>query len=144
MPLKSLAEYEVLAAQAHGHLCAGQILGLRMALHGVNLLGLEDPAGKDRKRLDLQEMAERCTLQFLNEAMLCLGEGILRSPRDGDIGAIFGLGFPPFLGGPFRYVDAQGPGRVLDRLKHWEQKLGARFAPAPLLVEKVKAGKGFY
>jgi len=37
--LKTLAEYEVLAEQAHGHLCAGQILGLRMALYGVQLLG---------------------------------------------------------------------------------------------------------
>src|SRR3974390_2177865 len=43
--LKTLAEYETLAAQAHGHLCAGQILGLRMALHGVQLLGLSDPEG---------------------------------------------------------------------------------------------------
>jgi formylmethanofuran dehydrogenase subunit E len=49
--LKRLPEYEVLSAQAHGHLCAGQILGLRMALYGVRLLDLEDPTGVDRKRL---------------------------------------------------------------------------------------------
>ncbi|MBV8732717.1 MAG: formylmethanofuran dehydrogenase, partial [Acidobacteriia bacterium] len=49
--LKPLSEYEILAEQAHGHLCAGQILGLRMALFGVKLLGIEDPAGADRKRL---------------------------------------------------------------------------------------------
>ncbi|HYV49609.1 MAG TPA: fatty acid oxidation complex subunit alpha FadJ [Myxococcaceae bacterium] len=102
------------------------------------------PFGKDRKHLDRQEMAERCTLQFLNEALLCLGEGILRSPRDGDIGAVFGLGFPPFLGGPFRSIDAQGPARVLERMEHWQKKLGNRFAPAPLLVEKVRAGKKIY
>ena len=46
MPLKSLPEYEVLAAAAHGHLCAGQILGLRLAIHGVTLLGLDDPHGR--------------------------------------------------------------------------------------------------
>src|SRR6185295_647791 len=102
------------------------------------------PFGKDRKHLDRQEMAERCTLQFLNEALLCLGEGILRSPRDGDIGAVFGLGFPPFLGGPFCSIDAQGPARVLERMEHWQKKLGNRFAPAPLLVEKVRAGKKIY
>jgi len=45
MPLLSLPAYEQLAAEAHGHLCAGQILGLRMALYGVRLLGLDDPAG---------------------------------------------------------------------------------------------------
>src|ERR1051326_7978263 len=49
--MKTLAEYETLAAEAHGHLCAGQILGLRMALYGVRLLGLADPRGADRKRL---------------------------------------------------------------------------------------------
>jgi len=102
------------------------------------------PHGKDRKQLDRQEMAERCSLQFVNEALHCLGEGILRSPRDGDVGAIFGLGFPPFLGGPFRYVDTQGPGRVLERMEHWEKKLGKRFAPAPLLVETARAGKKIY
>jgi 3-hydroxyacyl-CoA dehydrogenase/enoyl-CoA hydratase/3-hydroxybutyryl-CoA epimerase len=102
------------------------------------------PHGKDRKRLDRQEVAERCALQMVNEAILCLGEGILRSPRDGDIGAIFGLGFPPFLGGPFRYVDAQGPGRILQRLEHYQERFGKRFAPAPLLVETVKASKRFY
>ena len=58
--MKSLAEYEVLAAQAHGHLCAGQILGLRMALYGLRLLGLEDPAGRDRKRLIVFVEIDRC------------------------------------------------------------------------------------
>jgi 3-hydroxyacyl-CoA dehydrogenase/enoyl-CoA hydratase/3-hydroxybutyryl-CoA epimerase len=94
--------------------------------------------------MDRQEMAERCMLQFLNEALHCLGEGILRSPRDGDIGAIFGLGFPPFLGGPFRYVDTLGPAKVLERLEHWQKKLGKRFEPAPLLVEKARAGQPIY
>ena len=102
------------------------------------------PGGKNRKRLDRSEMAERCVLQFVNEAIRTLGEGVLRSPRDGDIGAVFGLGFPPFHGGPFRYADAQGPGRILERTEHYQEKLGARFEPAPLLIEYVKAGRRFY
>lgn len=102
------------------------------------------PHGKDRKRLDRQEMAERCTLQMVNEAIRCLGEGVLRSPRDGDIGAIFGLGFPPFLGGPFRYADKLGLSNLLARLEHYQSKHGARFEPAPLLIERAKAGKAFY
>ena len=60
MPLKNLDEYELLAEQAHGHMCAGQILGLRMALYGLKLLGLEDPDGKDRKRLVTFVEIDRC------------------------------------------------------------------------------------
>ncbi|MFZ5470589.1 MAG: fatty acid oxidation complex subunit alpha FadJ [Myxococcota bacterium] len=101
------------------------------------------PHGKDRKRLDRQEMVERCVLQMVNEAIRCLGENVLRSPRDGDIGAIFGLGFPPFLGGPFRYADSMGSKNLLSRLEHYRGKLGERFEPAPFLVEKAKEGKGF-
>ena len=48
MPLRSLREYEQLAGQAYGHLCAGQIRGIRMALCGLNLLALADPSGGGR------------------------------------------------------------------------------------------------
>jgi 3-hydroxyacyl-CoA dehydrogenase / enoyl-CoA hydratase / 3-hydroxybutyryl-CoA epimerase len=102
------------------------------------------PHGRDRKHLDRQEMAERCSLQFVNEAIRCLGEGVLRSPRDGDVGAIFGLGFPPFLGGPFRYADAAGPARLHARLEAWQQRLGERFAPAPMLTELARSGGRFH
>jgi 3-hydroxyacyl-CoA dehydrogenase/enoyl-CoA hydratase/3-hydroxybutyryl-CoA epimerase len=102
------------------------------------------PHGKNRKHLDAREMAERCALQMVNEAVRCLGEGILRSPRDGDVGAIFGLGFPPFLGGPFRYADSIGPAELLRRLEHYQDKYGERFTPAPSLIDMVKAGKTFH
>ena len=81
---------------------------------------------------------------MVNEAIRCLGEGILRSPRDGDVGAIFGLGFPPFLGGPFRYVDSIGAAEVLRRIESYQQRFGPRWAPAPLLVEMAKANARFY
>jgi 3-hydroxyacyl-CoA dehydrogenase/enoyl-CoA hydratase/3-hydroxybutyryl-CoA epimerase len=102
------------------------------------------PEGRKRKPLDAQEAVERCVLQMLNEAALCLGEGILRSARDGDIGAVFGLGFPPFRGGPFRYADSLGLGNVVDKMRRYESRFGARFTPAPALVEMAKAGKRFF
>lgn len=83
-------------------------------------------------------------LQFVNEALHCFGDGLLRSPRDGDIGAIFGLGFPPFLGGPFRYVDTLGAAEVLRKIEGYRDRFGARFTPAPVLVEHAKSGKRFY
>jgi len=85
------------------------------------------------------EVAERCLLLMVNEALHCLGEGILRSERDGDIGAIFGLGFPPFLGGPFHYARALGAANLLARLQAFEKKYGERFRPAPLLFERASA-----
>jgi 3-hydroxyacyl-CoA dehydrogenase / enoyl-CoA hydratase / 3-hydroxybutyryl-CoA epimerase len=102
------------------------------------------PHGQDRRKFDRAEMAERCALQMVNEAIRCLGEGILRSPRDGDVGAIFGLGFPPFLGGPFRYADSLTPAALLKRLEHYQDKYGERFTPAPYLVDVVNQGKGFH
>ncbi|GEJ58467.1 fatty acid oxidation complex subunit alpha FadJ [Anaeromyxobacter diazotrophicus] len=102
------------------------------------------PGGRQRKRVSRDEIAERVTLQLVNEAIRCLGEGILRSARDGDVGAIFGLGFPPFLGGPFRYADAVGPKTLLERLERWHDKFGDRFEPAPLLVEVARDGRRFY
>ncbi len=102
------------------------------------------PHGQDRRKFDREEMAERCALQMVNEAIRCLGEGILRSPRDGDVGAIFGLGFPPFLGGPFRYADSLTPAALLKRLEHYQDKYGERFTPAPFLVDVVNQGKGFH
>lgn len=102
------------------------------------------PGGRTRKPMDHKEMAERVALQMVNEAIRCLGEEILRSPRDGDIGAVFGLGFPPFRGGPFRYVDSTGAANVLRKLETLNGHHGARFAPAPLLVDVVKGSRKFY
>jgi 3-hydroxyacyl-CoA dehydrogenase/enoyl-CoA hydratase/3-hydroxybutyryl-CoA epimerase len=102
------------------------------------------PTGRSRKPFPAEEMVERLALQMVNEAVLCLQEGILRSARDGDVGAIFGLGFPPFRGGPFRYVDACGAQDVVMRLEKLRAKFGMRFTPAPMLVEYAKAGKKFH
>lgn len=97
-----------------------------------------------KTKLSRHEIQERCTLQFVNEALHCFGEGLLRSARDGDIGAIFGLGFPPFLGGPFRYVDSLGAAEVLRTIEGYRDRFGVRWTPAPVLVEYAKSGKKFY
>jgi 3-hydroxyacyl-CoA dehydrogenase/enoyl-CoA hydratase/3-hydroxybutyryl-CoA epimerase len=90
------------------------------------------------------ELAERVAFQMVGEAIRCLEEGVLRTPRDGDIGAIFGLGFPPFRGGPFRYADSIGALRMLERFRELEQKHGMRWKAPALLVEHAKTGKRFY
>lgn len=90
------------------------------------------------------EIAERCVLMMLNEAAMCLDEGVIRSARDGDIGAIFGIGFPPFLGGPFRYMDKLGADHVVSRLKHFQAQVGDKFTPANCLVEMAEKQTCFY
>ncbi len=89
-------------------------------------------------------IAERMILTMINEAAYCLEEGILRSARDGDIGAIFGLGFPPFLGGPFRYMDSLGCQEVVAKLNSLSKEHGTRFTPAPSLVAMAEEGRSFY
>ncbi len=96
------------------------------------------------KTITDEDITWRCALQFVNEACRCFGEGILRSARDGDIGAVFGLGFPPFRGGPFRFVDQVGAKEILGRLRELEKRIGARFSPAPVLEEIARTGQTFH
>ena len=84
--------------------------------------------------MDADDIADRVVLPMLNEAARCLDEGVLRSARDGDLGAIFGIGFPPFRGGPFRYMDRIGARLLVERLGEYRERLGERFAPAPVLA----------
>jgi 3-hydroxyacyl-CoA dehydrogenase/enoyl-CoA hydratase/3-hydroxybutyryl-CoA epimerase len=84
----------------------------------------------ERVNFDLQDIVDRCLYVFLNEAARCFDEKIIRSEDDGDLGAIFGLGFPPFLGGPFHYAKVLGKKNVKEKLKELSKKYGKRFEPA--------------
>ena len=84
-------------------------------------------------------VAERLTLLLVNEAARCLDEGILRSAAEGDLGAVLGFGFPPFLGGPFRWADARG-GELRAALATLADRHGERYAPARSLAD----GRRFY
>lgn len=88
--------------------------------------------------------AERCVYMMLNEAARCLDEEIVRNARDGDIGAIFGIGFPPFLGGPFQYMDKIGAATVVSKLTQWQAEFGERFAPCDALVKMAEQGGKYY
>jgi 3-hydroxyacyl-CoA dehydrogenase/enoyl-CoA hydratase/3-hydroxybutyryl-CoA epimerase len=102
------------------------------------------PAGASRKTVPASEIQQRCVLPMLNEAVRCLQHGIVRSARDGDIGAIFGIGFPPFLGGPFRHLDTIGLPVALAQLEALNLRFPGRFEPAALLREMADAGRRFH
>jgi 3-hydroxyacyl-CoA dehydrogenase/enoyl-CoA hydratase/3-hydroxybutyryl-CoA epimerase len=96
------------------------------------------------KKLSDDTVVERCLLLMLNEAAMCLEEGVVRNARDGDIGAIFGIGFPPFLGGPFNYMDSLGIAHVVSRLEHYASEYSDKYAPAKILVSMRDEGTTFY
>ncbi len=104
-----------------------------------SLLNLK-PAGS----LSADEIAKRCTYMMLNEAARCVDEGIVRNARDGDIGAIFGIGFPPFLGGPLRYIDKIGARSLVAQLSQWAEQHGERYKPCEALVSMAESGASYY
>lgn len=94
--------------------------------------------------VEKEDVQKRMTFRMINEAALCLEENILLRPLDGDIGAVFGLGFPPFTGGPFQYVDSYGVSKFVNQMAKYEEKYGERFKCAQLLVDMAKSDKKFY
>jgi formylmethanofuran dehydrogenase subunit E len=88
--VKSFDEYLLDAERAHGHLCAGQILGVRMAMLGLRLLGIEDPHGKDRKRTVTFVEIDRCATDAIGVVTGCrLGKRALKFRDWGKMAATF-------------------------------------------------------
>jgi 3-hydroxyacyl-CoA dehydrogenase/enoyl-CoA hydratase/3-hydroxybutyryl-CoA epimerase len=106
------------------------------------IYGLIKPTGEGK--LSAMQCAERCVMMMLNEAARCFDERVIRNARDGDIGAVFGIGFPPFLGGPFRYMDSVGAGEVVAILQRLAVQYGPRFTPCETLLQMADQGLRFW
>ena len=88
--MKTLDQYLADAEQAHGHLCAGQVLGVRLAMLGLEKLGIEDPRGKDRKRLVTFVEIDRCATDAIAVVTGCrLGKRALKFRDWGKLAATF-------------------------------------------------------
>jgi formylmethanofuran dehydrogenase subunit E len=88
--MKSLDQYLEEAAVAHGHLCAGQVLGVRLAMHGLQLLGIDDPQGADRKRIVTFVEIDRCATDAVGLVTNCrLGKRALKFRDWGKMAATF-------------------------------------------------------
>ena len=91
-----------------------------------------------------EAVRERLLYRQLVECARCFAEGVLETPEDGDLGAIFGWGFAPFTGGPFSHMDTLGLDKVVAILDGLAQRHGERFTPPQLLRDMAAAGETFY
>ncbi len=96
------------------------------------------------RELPAETLQERMVLSMVNEAVVCLEDGVAREPRDVDVAMVLGTGFPAFRGGPLRYADSIGIPVLVDRLSRLADAQGERFRPADLLRDRVREGCGFY
>eukprot|EP00607_Mallomonas_marina_P000634 CAMPEP_0182428424 /NCGR_PEP_ID=MMETSP1167-20130531/23019_1 /TAXON_ID=2988 /ORGANISM="Mallomonas Sp, Strain CCMP3275" /LENGTH=697 /DNA_ID=CAMNT_0024611343 /DNA_START=267 /DNA_END=2360 /DNA_ORIENTATION=+ len=99
---------------------------------------------KDAIPVSEEDIQMRIISRFVNEAAFSLQDGVIRSAVDGDIGAVFGIGFPPFLGGPFRMVDHIGARQFVDRMLRYRDWKGPQFEPCQLLKDYASSGKKFH
>ena len=99
--------------------------------------------GSGKGSVGSEEIADRCLLLLVNEAMYALDDGVVEGPDEVDLAMVLGTGFPPFRGGLLRWADTLGPATVLGRLEELEEKHGARFAPAGRLALLAGSGATF-
>jgi 3-hydroxyacyl-CoA dehydrogenase/enoyl-CoA hydratase/3-hydroxybutyryl-CoA epimerase len=105
----------------------------------VRLAGAPGP-----RQLPPETLQERMVLSMVNEAAVCLEDGVVREPREVDVAMVLGTGFPPFRGGLLRHADAVGVPVVVDRLSRLADSQGERFRPAGLLRDMVRLQARFY
>lgn len=99
---------------------------------------------KADRKVSEEDTVNRLVSRFVNEAVFCVQDEIIESPLEGDIGAVFGIGFPPFIGGPFRYVDKVGSTKFTEMMQRYADQYGPQFTPAPLLQDMAKTNKKFH
>ena len=95
------------------------------------------------KKINDKEITERCILILLNEAVWALEEGIIENITDGDIGGVFGIGFLPWSGGPFSYMNQIGISNIVDKMKYYQNLYGNKFQPRPMLIKMVEKNEKF-
>jgi 3-hydroxyacyl-CoA dehydrogenase/enoyl-CoA hydratase/3-hydroxybutyryl-CoA epimerase len=98
----------------------------------------------DPDTIDVAEIKQRLLGIQALETARCLEEGVLTDVREADVGSILGFGFAPFTGGTLSYIDMMGVRAFVELCRSLEQKFGARFSPAPLLVDMASKNQSFY
>ncbi|WP_407832589.1 fatty acid oxidation complex subunit alpha FadB [Vibrio rotiferianus] len=97
----------------------------------------------DKKDFDDQTIIQRMMIPMINEVVLCLQEGIIATPQEADMALVYGLGFPPFRGGVFRYLDSVGIAEFVAMAKQYSE-LGAMYQVPQMLIDMAAKGESFY
>jgi 3-hydroxyacyl-CoA dehydrogenase/enoyl-CoA hydratase/3-hydroxybutyryl-CoA epimerase len=100
--------------------------------------------GGERRPIAATDIKNRPLMLMINEALMCLEEGIIANPTDGDTGAVFGIGFLPYTGGPFRFIDTMGAKKIIAIMEGFEKRFGVKFHPAKILYTYAEQGKKFH
>jgi 3-hydroxyacyl-CoA dehydrogenase/enoyl-CoA hydratase/3-hydroxybutyryl-CoA epimerase len=106
--------------------------------------GLSDLYPRAAEQPDVGSVKERLLYRQLVECARCFEEGVLETPEDGDLGAIFGWGFAPWTGGPFSHMDTLGAAHVVSVLDRLAAAHGDRFAAPAQLREMAASGGTYY
>jgi 3-hydroxyacyl-CoA dehydrogenase/enoyl-CoA hydratase/3-hydroxybutyryl-CoA epimerase len=97
--------------------------------------------GRKNAKWDFEELKERILYRQAIETARCLEEGVLEHVHDGNIGSVFGIGFPAWAGGALQYVNHVGVKKFVKRADELAKKAGPRFAPPKLLRELAAKNK---
>lgn len=100
--------------------------------------------GFQKQPLNNSDIVDRLLLGMVNEASLCLAEGVVTGVDQLDMAMIMGIGFPPFRGGLLRYADEIGIDNVVARLQELTTHFGERFTPSGYLLEMQKSSRSFF
>lgn len=108
-----------------------------------NVYALIDQSPNQRNWFKDKQVRQRLLMMMTNESVRCLEDGILSSVHDGNLGAVLGLGYPAYSGGPFSYLDAISCTKAIIRLENLARRYGNRFLPAPTFYDFAKKGTKF-
>jgi len=97
----------------------------------------------EKQEFDDQTIIQRMMIPMINEVVLCLQENIIASPQEADMALVYGLGFPPFRGGVFRYLDSVGIAEFVTMANQYSE-LGAMYQVPQLLIDMAEKGQTFY